>query len=78
MQSPTDAAAIYWGNTVDIATAQMAQKVYGKWKDTQHAEVIRSHCYKVFEDAFLHYNLANDPSVRPDFTPISPAARKSK
>ena len=33
---------------------------------------------KVLEDAFLHYNVANDPDVRPDFTPISPAERKKK
>jgi hypothetical protein len=67
-------AGVFWSNYVDQSAEAMARKVYPKWKDVAQSEVIRSHAYKVFEDAFLNYN----PEVRvvkPRFDPIRPAAR---
>ena len=52
----------------------MAAKVYPKWKHLPQSEVIRSHAYKVFEDAFLNYN-AEVGALRPDFSPIAPAKK---
>ncbi len=75
---PGDSSGIFWGNVVDSMTETVAKTVFDKWKMVVHAEVIRSHAYKVMEDAFLHYNVGHDPSVRPDFTPIDPAARQSR
>lgn len=77
ISSPEDTAGIFWHNFVDTATDKMVDVVKEKWKDVQHAEVLRSHNYKVFEDAFLHYNAIDNPSVRPIFTPISPSERNA-
>jgi hypothetical protein len=65
-------AGVFWSNYVDESAEYMARKVYPKWKHVGQSEVIRSHAYKVFEDAFLNYN----PEVgvlKPKFTPIPPA-----
>jgi hypothetical protein len=75
---PGDSSGIFWGNVVDSMTETVAKTVFDKWKTVVHAEVIRSHAFKVMEDAFLHYNVVHDPSVRPDFTPIDPATRQSR
>jgi hypothetical protein len=65
-------AGVFWSNYVDEAAQIMAAKVYPKWKHVAHSEVIRSHAYKVFEDAFLNYN-AELKAFKPDFDPIKPA-----
>jgi hypothetical protein len=71
MQGPDLTAGVFWGNYVDSSAEMMARKVHPKWKHVAHSEMIRSHAYKVFEDAFLNYN----PEVgvlKPLFTPIKP------
>lgn len=70
-QGPGLTAGVFWGNYVDRSAEIMARKVYPKWKHVGQSEVIRSHAYKVFEDAFLNYN----PEVgvtKPLFSPIFP------
>jgi hypothetical protein len=64
-------AAVFWGNYVDEAAEIMARKVYPTWQHIAQTEVIRSHAYKVFEDAFLNYN-PELGTLKPDFTPIKP------
>ncbi len=68
-QGPGLTAGVFWSNYVDQSAEAMARKVYPKWKDVAQVEVIRSHAYKVFEDAFLNYN-AEVGALKPDFTPI--------
>jgi len=75
VKSPDDSAGVFWENIVNVSAEKMAHEVYEKWKDQLHAEVIRSHAYKVFEDAFLHYNWSNNHGIRPDFSPIDPSSR---
>jgi hypothetical protein len=67
-------AGVFWGNYVDQSAEQMARKVYPKWRQVAQSEVIRSHAYKVFEDAFLNYN-PEEGVVKPKFTPIKPSGR---
>ena len=55
-QGPGLTAGVFWGNYVEQSAEIMARKVYPKWKHVAQSEVIRSHAYKVFEDAFLNYN----------------------
>ncbi len=62
-------AGVFWGNYVDEAAEIMARKVYPKWQHIAQTEVIRSHAYKVFEDAFLNYN-PELGTLKPDFSPI--------
>ncbi|MGI9571587.1 MAG: MBL fold metallo-hydrolase, partial [Desulfobulbia bacterium] len=64
-------AGVFWANYVDQGAEVMAKKVYPKWQHVGQSEVIRSHAYKVFESAFLHYN-PEVGAVRPIFTPIAP------
>ena len=64
-------AGLFWGNYVDESAERMAAKVYPKWKHLPQSEVIRSHAYKVFEDAFLNYN-PEVGALGPDFSPIAP------
>ncbi|MGI9343137.1 MAG: MBL fold metallo-hydrolase [Gammaproteobacteria bacterium] len=64
-------AGVFWGNYVEQSAEIMARKVYPKWKHVGQTEVIRSHAYKVFEDAFLNYN-PEAGVVKPLFTPILP------
>ena len=64
-------AGVFWSNYVDASAETMAKKVYPKWKHVGQSEVIRSHAYKVFEDAFLNYNPEVNV-VKPLFTPIFP------
>jgi hypothetical protein len=64
-------AGVFWANYVDEGAEIMAKKVYPKWQHVGQSEVIRSHAYKVFESAFLHYN-PEVGAVRPIFTPIAP------
>ena len=64
-------AGVFWGNYVDQSAEKMARKVYPKWKDIAHSEMIRSHAYKVFEDSFLNYN-PEVGVIRPIFTAIPP------
>ncbi len=66
---PTHTAGVFWSNFVDDAAQKMAAKVYPKWRDVAQSEVIRSHAYKVFEDAFLNYN-PSEGVVKPDFRPL--------
>ncbi len=63
---------VFWGNYLDASSEAMAQKIYGKWQNIAHSDVVRSHAYKVFEKSFLNYNFAENPDVRPDFNPIDP------
>jgi len=65
-------AGVFWGNYVDEAAEIMARKVYPAWQHIAQTEVIRSHAYKVFEDAFLNYN-PELGTLKPDFTSIKPA-----
>ena len=62
-------AGVFWGNYVDASAEAMARKVYPKWQKEAQVEVIRSHAYKVFEDAFLNYNPEVDV-IKPRFEPI--------
>lgn len=64
-------AGVFWGNYVEQSTEIMVRKVYPKWRDAGQSEVIRSHAYKVFEDAFLNYNLEVG-AFKPQFEPIAP------
>lgn len=64
-------AGVFWGNYVEESAEIMAEKVYPKWKGVAHSEVIRSHAYKVFEDAFLNYN-PEVGAIKPRFDPIEP------
>lgn len=64
-------AGVFWGNYVEASAEIMAQKVYPKWQKVAHSEVIRSHAYKVFEDAFLNYN-PEVGAIKPRFDPIKP------
>lgn len=64
-------AGVFWGNYVEQSTEIMAQKVYPNWKHVAQSEVIRSHAYKVFEDAFLNYN-PEVGALKPRFSPINP------
>ena len=70
-QGPGLTAGVFWGNYVDASAEIMARKVYPKWKHVAQSEMIRSHAYKVFEDAFLNYN-PDVGVVKPLFTPIKP------
>ena len=65
-------AGVFWGNYVEQSAEIMARKVHPKWKHVGQSEVIRSHAYKVFEDAFLNYNPAVGV-VKPLFAPIAPS-----
>lgn len=64
-------AGVFWGNYVDASAEKMAKKVYPKWKHVAQSEMIRTHAYKVFEDAFLNYN-PEVGVVKPLFSPIVP------
>lgn len=70
-------AGVFWSNYVDKSSQIMAEKVYPKWKSVAQSEVIRSHAYKVFEDAFLNYN-PEVGVVKPLFTPIEPKSFEPK
>ena len=70
-QGPGLTAGVFWGNYVDESAEIMARKVHPKWKHVGQSEMIRSHAYKVFEDAFLNYNPEVDV-VKPLFSPILP------
>jgi len=70
-QGPGLTAGVFWGNYVDESAEIMARKVHPKWKHVGQSEMIRSHAYKVFEDAFLNYNPEVDV-VKPFFSPILP------
>jgi len=65
-------AGVFWGNYVEQSAEIMARKVHPKWKHVGQSEVIRSHAYKVFEDAFLNYN-PEVGVVKPLFSPIAPS-----
>jgi len=64
-------AGVFWGNYVDQSAETMARAVYPGWKHVAQSEVVRSHAYKVFEDAFLNYN-PEVGSVKPLFDAIAP------
>ena len=64
-------AGVFWGNFVDQSAEIIARKVLPKWNHLPQSEVIRSHAYKVVEDAFLNYN-PEVGVVRPEFSPIAP------
>ncbi len=70
-QGPGLTAGVFWGNYVDQSAEIIAKKVHPKWRHVAQSEVIRSHAYKVFEDAFLNYN-PEVGVVKPLFTPIPP------
>ncbi len=72
-QGPGLTAGVFWGNYVDQSAEIIARKVYPRWQHTGQSEVIRSHAYKVFEDAFLNYN-PEVGAVKPLFAPIAPRA----
>ena len=71
---PEDNSAVMWGNLLEMGSEQMAAAVFDKWKEVPQVEAARSHAYKVMEDVFLNYNHEHDPTVRPDFSTISPDA----
>lgn len=71
VNGPGLTAGVFWGNYVDESAEIMARKVYPGWKSVPQSEVIRSHAYKVFEDAFLNYN-PEVGALRPNFDPITP------
>ena len=64
-------AGVFWGNYVEQSAEIMARAVYPRWKHVAQSEVVRSHAYKVFEDAFLNYN-PEVGSVKPQFDAIAP------
>jgi glyoxylase-like metal-dependent hydrolase (beta-lactamase superfamily II) len=64
-------AGVFWGNYVEQSAETMARAVYPRWKHVAQSEVVRSHAYKVFEDAFLNYN-PEVGSVKPLFDAIAP------
>jgi hypothetical protein len=64
-------AGVFWGNYVEQSAEIMAREVYPRWKHVAQSEVVRSHAYKVFEDAFLNYN-PEVGSVKPQFDAIAP------
>ena len=70
-QGPGLTAGVFWGNYVEQSAEIMARKVHPNWKHIAQSEVIRSHAYKVFEDAFLNYN-PEVGVVKPLFSPILP------
>ncbi len=67
-------AGVFWGNYVDKSAEIMARKVYPRWKHVGQSEMIRSHAYKIFEDAFLNYN-PEEGVVKPSFTPLAPETK---
>lgn len=67
-------AGVFWGNFVDQSAEVMARKVLPKWGHLPQVEMIRSHAYKVVEDAFLNYN-PEAGVVRPEFSPIAPSVK---
>ena len=69
-------AAVFWGNFVEWSSEFMAQKMLEKWDETPAIEVIRSHAYQVFQDAFVNYFWKGNHEIRPNFDPISPLPGK--
>ena len=67
-------AGVFWGNFVEQSAEIIARKVYPNWKHLPQSEVIRSHAYKVVEDAFLNYN-PEVGVIRPEYSPIAPSKK---
>lgn len=67
-------AGVFWGNFVDQSAETMARKVYPKWRHVPQSEMIRSHAYKIAEDAFLNYN-PEVGVIKPEFSPIAPGVQ---
>ena len=67
-------AGVFWGNFVDQSAETIARKVFPKWSHVPQSEMIRSHAYKVVEDAFLNYN-PEVGVIKPEFLPIDPRAK---
>lgn len=67
-------AGVFWGNFVDQSAETIARKVFPKWSHVPQSEMIRSHAYKVVEDAFLNYN-PEVGVIKPEFSPIDPRAK---
>ena len=67
-------AGVFWGNFVDKSAETIARKVFPKWSHVPQSEMIRSHAYKVVEDAFLNYN-PEVGVIKPQFSPIAPRAK---
>lgn len=67
-------AGVFWGNFVDQSAETIARKVFPKWSHVPQSEMIRSHAYKVVEDAFLNYN-PEVGVIKPEFSPIDPHAK---
>ncbi|PKQ64511.1 hypothetical protein BZG02_06825 [Labilibaculum filiforme] len=67
-----DYVAIWLRNIFDKVAFEVAKKLEPKYGHYPQFELALDHVLKVHWDGFLHYDFANHPEIRPQFTPISP------